>query len=181
MSAPTIAFHDYAGMVDAFRSIKDHLGLSNEALDELCNFTKGHTDKLLGPTGTRGFGPLTLNAMLWALAVKVEITVDTERAAEMVPVWEKRFAPNVRQHASVVSKVLVARAKPLVLKDLTHNATMARAMGVAPEKRSEIARHAATVRWEKHREHKRSAMEPAAAQSAPETCQAHSAKCEVQS
>lgn len=148
-TAPTITFHDYAGMVEAFRQIKDHLGLSNAALDELCNFTSGHSDKLLGPTGARGFGPLTLNAMFWALAVKVEITIDLDRAREMEAYWEGRFAPNVRHETTKISKALIKRAKPHVMRDFGRIGGQVRAHLLSPEQVKAIARKAAHARRRK--------------------------------
>lgn len=124
---PTCSFSDYAGMVDALRTIKDHLQLSNSVVDRLCNFADGQTDKLLGPSAVRKFGPLTFNAMLWALAVKVEITVDMERVREMQGFWESRFAPNFRPGGTTISKQLVLRAKPLVMRDFARSGGLARA------------------------------------------------------
>ncbi len=146
MKPPVCSFTDYAGMVDALRTIKDHLQLSNATLDTLCNFTGGQTDKLLGPSGARGFTPLTLNAMLWALALRVEITIDVGRAAEMQAFWEARCAPNVRPGGPTISKVLVERAKPLVLRDFSKLGNDARKLLLPREKQVKIARKAARAR-----------------------------------
>lgn len=152
---PTITFSDTAGMIDAMRTIKNYLELSNSAVDTLCGFTPGHTDKLLGPTNSKRFSALSWNALIWCLASTCTITIDIEKAKAMADHWEKRDASRYRPNASVISKVILKRAKPLILKAQTHNARMARAMGTPPEKRSKIARKAARVRWLKHRERER--------------------------
>ncbi len=148
---PVCSFNDYAGMVDALRTLKDHLQLSNSAVDRLCNFTEGQTDKLLGPSSVRKFGPLTFNAMLWALAAKVEITIDVERAREMQEFWESRFAPNFRPGGTTISKMLLKRAKPLVLKDFAKAGGQASGAMRTGSQGSEIMRKVAKSRWRKHR------------------------------
>lgn len=157
MSAPpVITFHDYAGMVDAMRTIKEYLQLSNPTLDTLCNFGDGQTDKLLGPTGARGFGPKTLDAMLWALAARVDITIDLGRATQMQAHWEKRFAPNVRQSSVRISKILVERAKPLVMRDFGKAGGIKRASVLTPKHAEAIARKGGRARRRKLTKQQRS-------------------------
>jgi hypothetical protein len=63
MPSPIGTFTSYPEFVALLRQRKDELGLSNDALDDLAGFTRGHTDKLnersacqacLGNGATRG-------------------------------------------------------------------------------------------------------------------------------
>lgn len=112
--AISVDFYDYPSMVEAFRAIKDHIAISNEDLDALCNFGRGHSDKLLGPTSVRGFARLSLDKMIWALAVKGTFTIDLERAKEMEQHWEKRCASNTRTKPNRISKKIIESVKPIV-------------------------------------------------------------------
>lgn len=116
--AISVDFTDYPSMVEAFRAVKDHIAISNSELDTLCNFGAGQVDKLLGPTSTKGFGKLTLDAMLWALCIKATFTIDMDRVREMEAHWEQRCAANTRTTPNRISRKLVKAAKPLVLKEI---------------------------------------------------------------
>ncbi len=119
LGAISVDFHDYPSMVQALRAIKDHISISNDDLDALCQFGSGHTDKLLGPTSVRGFARLSLDAMFWALAIKGTFTIDLNRAKDMQPHWEKRCAANTRIKPSRISKAIIESAKHAVLSEMS--------------------------------------------------------------
>lgn len=146
---------DYTGLIDAFRAVKDQLQLSNATIDTLCGFTLGHTDKLLGPTCVRALSPLTFNGLAWALALKIEISLDMDRVKEMTEHWEKRNAAHTRELPSRISKVIVARAKPIVLTDLSKLGNEARSRKLPGKLRSQIASKASRTRWRRVRELRR--------------------------
>src|SRR5260370_6276266 len=77
-------------MLAIWRERKATVGLSNFDFDELANFAKGHVDKLLGPTGSKAFGPLSFTSMNWVLAVRWVAVVDHEHAKHMEQYWSDR-------------------------------------------------------------------------------------------
>src|ERR1700761_5838535 len=80
----------YPELVEAFRSIRNRLGLSNEWCDETCEFTRGYTDKVLGPTQNKNISPLTFSMFCQIFAVKFHMEVDLDAVRKMEAVWEGR-------------------------------------------------------------------------------------------
>jgi flagellar hook-associated protein 3 FlgL len=87
--------------------------------DELGNFGSGHADKILGPTGSKSFGPVSFSKLNWTLAVKWVAVVDLEHAEFMAAHWadRQRDVSNVRIEPVRVSKQIIERARPIVLKE----------------------------------------------------------------
>lgn len=148
---PVIEFTDYPGMIEAFRAIKDHVGLSNATIERLCGWTDGHADKHLGPSCIKALSPKNFGDLMWVLAVKGTFTIDLARVREIEQHWEARCAANTRSTPSRISKVVVKRAQPLILKELGRLGGMVTANMRSPEQRAESARKAAVTRWQRHR------------------------------
>lgn len=138
-------------LIEAFRAIKDHLGLSNAWCDDIGGFTRGQTDKVLGPTRAKGLSPMLLETFCSLFAVRLEMVVDLDQAKVMEARWEGRDSSNVRLESGRVSKKLLERAKPHVLKDCGAAGGKARAIVLSPKQRSDIARKGGKSRWRKHR------------------------------
>lgn len=156
-----------------WRAAKERIGLSNAHCDELANFIGGHTDKILGPTGAKNFGPLSFTSLNWTLAIKWVAVLDLEQIKVMEQYWEdrQRDASNVRREPNRISKKLIERAKPHVLKGFSEMGNAARQAllpseqrikiakkaarkssrlkGLTPEQRKAIAKKAAAARWSK--------------------------------
>jgi hypothetical protein len=80
-------------LVQMIRDAKGLAGISNETLDRLAGLSDRHIGKLLGPNPSKTFGPMSLQCVLDALAlriVRVEFTIDPEAAARLAPRWVKR-------------------------------------------------------------------------------------------
>jgi hypothetical protein len=146
-------------MLAVFRATKEKIGLSNRHCDELANFTEGQTDKILGPTGSKNFGPLTFTALNWMLGIKWVAVIDLEQVKVMEQYWEdrQRDASNVRPEPNRVSKKLLERAKPHVLKACGAAGGKARAAKLSARQLSEIGRKGARMRLRKKRERERAA------------------------
>jgi len=114
-------------MLEIWRARKAAVGLSNFNFDELANLAKGHCDKLFGPTGSKQFGPLSFTSSNWTLAIKWVAVVDHEHAKHMEEYWRdrQRDISNVRIEPNRVSKQIIARAKPIVLKELGEKLALA--------------------------------------------------------
>lgn len=152
-------------MLAVWRTAKERIGLSNAHCDELANFIGGHTDKILGPTGAKNFGPLSFTSLNWTLAIKWVAVLDLEQIKVMEQYWEdrQRDASNVRVEPNRISKKLIERAKPHVLKDSAKHANACRNAVLTREQRTAIARKAAKARHRKRRERERAAKASAGA------------------
>ena len=116
-----------AEMIDIWRATKDKIGLSNAHCDELANFIHGHCDKILGPSGSKNFGPLSFTALNWTMAIRWVAVVDADQLAIMEQYWEdrQRDASNVRVEPNRVSKKILERAKPIILKEFGEKLALA--------------------------------------------------------
>lgn len=141
---------DYDSLIEAFRTIKDRRGLSFAMVDDLAGLTRGHSEKILGQSQTKGLSPIMLQTFLDIFAVKLVMVVDEDAEQRMAGRWERRDEGRVRVDAHRVSKKLMERARPLVFKEMSAKAALAR-KNIPPEKRSAIARRAAKARHRKRR------------------------------
>jgi hypothetical protein len=116
-------------MVEIFSATRQRIGLSNAHTDELANVAHGGADKVLGPTRAKQLGPLTFAALNWAFAVKWICVVDADQLAVMEQYWKdrQRQVSHVRPEPVRVSKKILERAKPILLKEL--GAKLALALG----------------------------------------------------
>jgi hypothetical protein len=144
-----IRCHD--DLVEAFRTIKDMLQLSNQVCDDLIDLTDGFTDKVLGPTRAKGLSPFMFDNFTSFFAVQFEMKVDIEAARLVQDRWEKREDRRIHVNASRLSKSVMKRAKPEVCRDLLKLARKQRNLKLSPKQRSMIARKAARARWRKER------------------------------
>jgi hypothetical protein len=78
---------------------KAALGISSETLDALAGFPDRYAAKLLGPGRVRGFGPMSLPAILAALAIRVT-AIDVLDAAGLLDMS--------RRHSIALQVLLVA-------------------------------------------------------------------------
>ena len=143
--------------VDVFRLMKERLGLTNEFIDDVGGLTKGHADKILGPSEDKRLGYDTFALLTALTAVEFRVHIDINAVKRMEAIWEKRERP-LYPNAKVkrISKKLIERAKPHVLRDHLKAANTARNSMLSCEHRSQIARKAAKSRWRKHHRNSRS-------------------------
>lgn len=152
MSEVILTVRRHQDIVEVFRVMKERLGLTNEFIDDVGGLVKGHADKMLGPSETRNWGPTTFDLFCEMFAIEFRVHVDLEAAKRMEAVWEGRERP-LFPHAKVtrISKKLIERAKPHVLRDHLKAANTARNAMLSCEHKSKIARKAAKARWRKPR------------------------------
>ncbi|MGY8660944.1 hypothetical protein Q3C01_01080 [Bradyrhizobium sp. UFLA05-109] len=108
----------YPELVEAFRAIKDRLGLSNKFVDDACDYADGITDKLLGPSHTKTINALSFSMFCAVFAVRFEMKVDLEAVRKMEARWEGRETRKVAPPDSVLSKKLLDKARPIILREL---------------------------------------------------------------
>lgn len=156
-------------MVEAFRKIKNILGLTNAYCDELACMVEGHTDKVLGPSRQKEIGALTFNRLCWLFAVKFEMVVDLEQVRVMAEHWEdrQRRRPPEYSETNRISAKMLEKAKPHVAKAMGKAGAEKKMIVLSAKHRSDIARKAAKSRWRKYRRNKRlRAVQPAPAATA---------------
>lgn len=146
---------DHASLVEAFRTIKERLGLSNAFCDDIGGLTSGYTDKVLGPARTKNIGQVTFDVFCTLFAVKFVMVHDVEAANRMASRWEQRETSHVRLTPSRVSAKVIESAKPHIFSEMGKRSAIKRMTCSTVEQRSKIARKAARARWRKHRKAER--------------------------
>lgn len=137
--------------VEVFRLMKERLGLTNEFIDNAGGLTKGHADKILGPSSTRGPGPTTFDLFCELFAIEFRVHIDDAALKRMEQVWEGRKRPVEYSENSRISVKLIEKAKPHVFREMQKRSTASKMTCSTAEHRSRIARKAAKSRWKKHR------------------------------
>lgn len=160
-------------VVDVFRVMKEHWGLTNGFCDDVGGLTPGHTDKVLGPSEEKRIGYDTFALFMELCVVEFVPRINPEALLRMEAVWEKRERP-LYPNAKVkrISKKLVERAKPYVYRDsgrsggLKRGACLAakqaalisrkggksRARALSKQRRSEIARTGGLAKAKRRRD-----------------------------
>lgn len=151
----TIAtIRSYPDLVEAFRAIKNRLGLSNAWMDEVCGYAGGVTDKMLGPSHSKPINQLAFSMFCHVFAVQFEMRIDPEQLLKMEAQWEQREAGKVSVQKTRMGKALLQQAKPIVVKEYGRIGGMVTAHMRTPAQRSESARKAAKSRWRKVRKNR---------------------------
>lgn len=145
-------------ITEVFRMMKARLGLTNKFIDN-CGMIEGHTDKILGPSESKNWGPTTFDLFCEVFAIEFRVYIDLEAAKRMEAVWEGRERP-LYPDAKVkrISKKLINLAKPHVLKDLGRAGGLKRAASLPAKQRSRIARKGGKSRMKKVTRDERKAM-----------------------
>jgi hypothetical protein len=154
--------HSRSDLVDALRSRKEELGLSNSFVEAQLQMTDGGCDKVLGPTQERGLSVPVMLDMLELFGARLVIQVDAESEARMRTRWERRDERSVRPQKRL-SKKLMNLALSQFYGRLSRVGNKARSAKLPPEARSNIARAAAVSRWQRHRAAVKAASEGARA------------------
>lgn len=151
MNIPLAVIRTQDDLIEALRVAKAHRGLSNDFCDQRAGLTRGHTDKVLGPTRAKSLSPMVFDLLAEIFAVQFIMVIDIEVEARMKPKWEGRDSSNVRTGEHRVSKYVIERAKPHVIKDMAKAGGMASGAIRTGSHGSEIMRKVARSRWRKHR------------------------------
>lgn len=138
-------------LIEALRAAKELRNLSFKTLDALGDFTEGHMERVIGPRREKGMSPFVFQMLCSMLAVKLEMVFDPDQAAKMLATWEGRNTSNVRIEKGRVSKSLLERAKPHVLKDFAKAGGKASGAMRTGSQGSEIMRKIAKRGWRTRR------------------------------
>ena len=139
--------------VDAFRTMKERLGLTNEFLENVYGFAKGHPDKVLGRSEQKRLGYDTFRLFCEVFAVEFRMYIDPAQLKRMEAVWEERERPLYKPEAKPgrIAKKILNAAKPIIFEETGRLGGMVRSHLLTPKQRSEIARKAAKSRHRKAR------------------------------
>lgn len=146
----TIAvIRSHEDITEVFRMMKERLGLTNKFCDDVGEFVEGWTDKVLGPSEAKKWGPKSFDKFTEMFAIEFHVKVNMKAVDRMAEIWEGRIRPIDLPKNKVVSAKAIERAKPHVLKASGKHANTARNAMLSREHRSKIARKAARARWKK--------------------------------
>jgi hypothetical protein len=116
-TAPLATIHNQEEMLDALRMARVMRGLSNDFCDERGGLTRGHVDKVLGPSQAKPLSGMVFDTLTALFAVKFIMVRDLEAEALMEPKWEGRDTSNVRTGEHRVGKYVLERARPKLLQE----------------------------------------------------------------
>ncbi|HZH50279.1 MAG TPA: hypothetical protein VEZ16_00205 [Microvirga sp.] len=139
---PVLAtFGDYEGLVDALRSRRITLGMSQIALEDRAGLTGGYVGKIEGRPGkpnSRAIGRESLPLLLGALNLELAVVEKEARTLRVSKITRR-------------GKLLIGEeAKKFMTKRGRKGARKVNAMKTKEQRRA-AARHAVKARWEKHR------------------------------
>lgn len=161
VNIPLATIRTQDDLIEALRVAKALRGLSNDFCDQRAGLTRGHTDKVLGPTRAKNLSPMTLDTFLEVFAVELHMVVNIEAVKRMEARWEQRAPDRIRLEPNRISQKLVDRANPIVMRqngkkggiasvnqrsgslvEQNRRAGHARARKMTRKERSELARKA---------------------------------------
>jgi hypothetical protein len=123
-------------IIEALRSRKEALQLSNAIVDDLAGLTLGHFDKVAGPTRERAPSLATLMAIAGALGLAVQFVPDPD--STVAGRWTRRREDQARRQDGRISKAAIRKARPLVLAAAARAAAKARWETATPAARAAV-------------------------------------------
>jgi hypothetical protein len=134
---------EYGDFTAAIRKWITELDTNYACVNDLAGLQDGYLAKLIAKTPVRNFGPTSLSTVLGALCLKLILVVDTEKLEAMRP----RYVPR-KKHAHANDDMPTKRTH--YLRKNSAFMSLLRQRGVlliSPQRRKQIARHAALIRW----------------------------------
>jgi hypothetical protein len=141
---------NYLGLIAALRARIAELGISYATLDAIAGWTDTYATKLLAEEPQKYFGPMSFDAMLGSLGIKIALVEDpaklekVKKNRDFVP--RQLALPTTGKHAYVVQRKTREN-----MREMSREAARARMEKIPPRKRSALARKAAKARWRKPR------------------------------
>lgn len=153
MSLATCSTYDE--LIDALRTRKDALGLSNNDLDALAGTPAGYAGKIFGAARVRALGPLSFDCFLGALGLRFTLIEDEEQTARIRERSgnPKRILQGVKYNHKR-NRSLKDSLRRLAVRNGRKGGRMqseGRMKKLTPKQRQEIARNAIKTRWAKRK------------------------------
>jgi hypothetical protein len=130
-------------LCDAFRARVDQLNISMETLDSIAGLPLRYSAKLLAPVPVKQFGPMSLDAMLGALGLRLAVFEDAEQMARVKDRMVERKRRDKPMHSNTVHIQISGRK----LKRAQRKGGVNSRKNLTPKERRKLARRAATARW----------------------------------
>jgi hypothetical protein len=108
--------------VQLIRDRRTELQITLETLNAVTGLADGLCSKLLAPNPTKRMGPISLKALLGALAlgiVEVKVIEDPAQAKRMAPRWTKRKRPDFTKRGQLSFSALLTNDAPGTLAATT--------------------------------------------------------------
>jgi hypothetical protein len=77
-------------LLEVLRRRMRELGVTYDALDHIAGLCRGHSNKVLGRTPSKGIGKVSFGCILGALGLQVVVRVDKVQAERMASRWAER-------------------------------------------------------------------------------------------
>ena len=157
------AVTSYTELIGAIRDRVGQLGLRYEDFDDLAGFASGLSGKVFGPAQVKRLGIEKVFDAMCASGLRFRIEEDPEQAAKMIQRIAENYNPRqanqarMQNNASPVGTALMSR----VFKHMSRLGNNARQQKMTKAERSASAKHAARMRWLRHRKRVRAAMKAA--------------------
>lgn len=98
-------------LIEALRQRRDELDISHETIDDLSGLQSGYTSKVMARM--KGLGPVSLPALLGALACGLVLVEDPVQRTLIEPRWERRKrAPVARRPAGALLGIASSATLP---------------------------------------------------------------------
>jgi hypothetical protein len=169
---------NYLELIAGLRARVAELGISYSTVDQIAGWTDTYATKLLAEEPGRNLGPMSLDALVGALGLKIVLVEDLERLEkarrhrDFVPRKHRPRRPRaVGEQAYVAHRITRSFLLQIASKggvatreklsdrrreQIARNAARARAAKLSPEQRSALAKKASHARWKKSRAWSRS-------------------------
>ena len=148
----TAEIRSYNDLLDVLVARKNELGLSNETLEEIAGVTRGHVDKVFGPSREKRMGWFLFGLILPSLALKLLAVVDEPQAKLMHARWERRNTKQIRVRSHEVNRMLLDHAKLEVFSEMGRRSAQMRTVRMDMEA---SVRRAAKARWRRESDEKK--------------------------
>jgi hypothetical protein len=155
LSAPPADFvyavvDDHNKLLAAIRRRIEQLGLSHETVEHLAGLQSGYLSKVIADPPPKRMSPFTQFLILQALGLRVKLEEDQQLIEKIRGRWSKRKLRKSMRTAVSMDRVI--HLPPDFMRRISRMGCEARMRKLSPERRSALARHAASARWRQHRE-----------------------------
>jgi hypothetical protein len=115
---------NYDDLVAALVFQKNALGISDATLEDICGLTRAHVSKVFGRARTKAIGKWLLGILLEGLALELVPRINPEALNRLKSRHQPRNERQVRT-CQPVSQALLDQCRPIIMRELTQNATIA--------------------------------------------------------
>jgi hypothetical protein len=140
-------------LLDAIRKRIEELNTTYEAIEDVAGLQSGYLAKILGrPTPAKRLHPFLMFILLQALGLKAALVYDPDFKRKMAHRLRKRRTRRCVRSGGQHDRIIKMELTKDFLRHIARLGVRARMNKVSAERRSEVARRAATERWRQVRQ-----------------------------